>query len=178
MRLLSVVPVVIALAAAGCGSSNNSKTAGTAASAKAAATAASTSAAPASPAKAATARFALHAGLAFGAFHRYVYAPAKAGQLKNLTSHKAVVAKGAAAAFLIGHELKLATAAAKASPALSTLYTQLAVLSQGFSAALARLKAGHFNPVEIETAEAAIEGIKRAAAAAGSPVSERVPSIP
>jgi hypothetical protein len=178
MRLLSVVLVVIALAAAGCGSSNNSKTAATAAGSKAAATAASTNTAPASPAQAATARFALHAGLAFGAFHRYIYAPAKAGQLKNLASHKAVVAKGAAAAFFVGHELKLATAAAKVSPALSKLYPQLVVLSQGFSAALARLKTGHFNPVEIETAEAAIEGIEHAAAAAGSPVTEHVPAIP
>jgi hypothetical protein len=170
MRLLSVVLVLVALAAAGCGSSAQTSTT------TSTATGASTVAA--SPAQTATAKFVLHAAVAFGAFHRYIYTPLKAGELKSLAGHRPVVARAAAAAFLVGHELKLATAAAKASPALNALDTQLAVLSDGFAAALVRLKAGHFNPVEIQTAASAIEGIERGAAAAGAPIAEHVPAVP
>jgi hypothetical protein len=169
MRALSVMLVLGALAAAGCGSSSSSNSATT----KAAATTAA-----ANPAKLATASFVLHAGVAFGAFHRYIYAPLRAGELKNLRAHKLVVAKATAAAFLVVHELKLATAVARASPALKALDTPLAVLSGGFTAALVRLKAGHFNPLEIETANSAIDSIKGGAAAAGAAITESVPAVP
>ena len=70
MRLLSVVLAVAVLAAAGCGSSSSSSTNGSSTTATAGAVSS-------------TARFILHAGLAFGAFHRYIYKPLKSGALKN-----------------------------------------------------------------------------------------------
>ncbi len=170
MRLLPVLLVLIALAVAGCGSGSSSETT------------ASTTAAPTastnSPAHLAAAKFVLHAGLAFGAFHRYIYKPLKAGAFKGLLRHKLTVLKATAAAVFIVHELKLATADAKASPQLSKLTTQLTLLSAGFGAALRKLKAGNFNPLEIETASGAITGIERAAASSGTAIAESSPAVP
>jgi hypothetical protein len=167
MRMLSVVLVLLTLAVAGCGSSSSTT--------KSAAVTASTAAA--SPTQLATAGFVRHAGLAFGAFHRYIYQPLKAGELKNVRAHTPAVTKAKTAAFLIVRELKLAAVAAKGNPALKALDTQLAVLSGGFTAALVQLKAGHFDPLEIETASSAIEAIKSGAAAAGATITESVPAV-
>jgi len=171
MRPLSVVLVIAALAVAGCGSSSSSSS-----SSSNAAAAASTAAAK--PTQLATAKFALHAGLAFGAFHRYIYKPLKAGEFKSLLKHKLAVVKATAAAYFVVRELKLAQLDAKASPLLSKLTTQLAVLTGGFATALVRLKSGHFNPVEVETADSAIEGIKSAAQGAGATITEGSAAIP
>lgn len=168
MRSLSVVLVALVIALAGCGSSSSSSSS-SATTAKASTTA--------SPAQLAQAKFAAAAGLAFGAFNRYIYAPLKEGKVKQPID-RALLAKGTAAAQFVARELIKATAAAKASPALSGVAPQLAILNAGFTAALARLKAGHFNPIEINTAASAIESIKSAAAAAGVKVSEAVPPLP
>ena len=169
MRLLPVLLVLIALAVAGCGSSSSSETT---------ASSAATASTNASPTHLATAKFALHAGLAFGAFHRYIYKPLKAGAFTSLLRHKLAVLKATAAAVFVLHELKLATADAKASPLLNKLTTQLTLHSSGFTAALHKLKAGSFNPLEIETASGAIAGIEHAAGAAGATITESSPSVP
>jgi len=104
--------------------------------------------------------------------------PLKSGAFKSLLRHKLAVIKASAAAVFVVHELKLASAAAQASPLLRTLVPQLAVLSSGFTAALGRLKAGTFKPHEIESALPGIESIKGAAAAAGVVVSEKAPALP
>lgn len=172
MRLLSVVLVLGVLALAGCGSSSNStSSSGTSASAAAAKTSTS-------PTQLATAKFVLHAGLALGAFHRYIYEPLKAGEFTNLLHHKLALLKLTTAAVFAIHELKLATAAAQASPLLSKLVPQLLILSSGVTNALGRLKAGSFKPAEVESAVPGIESIKGAAAAAGVPVKETVPNLP
>ena len=168
MRSLSVVLVALMVALAGCGSSSTSSSSSAATTAKA-----STAA---SPAQLAQSRFAAAAGLAFGAFNRYIYAPLKEGKVKQPID-KALLARGTAAAQFVAGELRKATAAAKASSALSGVAPQLAVLSAGFTASLARLKAGHFNPIEINTAASAIESIKSAAAAAGVKINEAVPPL-
>jgi hypothetical protein len=172
MRSLSVVLVALVIALAGCGSSSNSSSS----SSSSAATTAK-AATTASPAQLAQAKFAAAAGLAFGAFNRYIYRPLKEGKIKQPID-RALLAKGTAAAQFVARELRAATAAAKANPALSGVAPQLAVLSGGFAAALARLKAGHFNPIEINTAASAIESIKSAAAAAGVKITEAVPALP
>jgi hypothetical protein len=174
MRLLSVLLVLGVLALAGCGSSSNStSSSGSSTSDATASTAASTN-----PTHLATAKFVLHAGLAFGAFHRYIYEPLKAGEFKSLLRHKLAVIKASAAAVFVVHELKLAGAAAQASPLLMKLVPQLAVLTSGFQGALKRLKSNTFKPAEIETALPGIESIKGAAASAGATIIETAPALP
>lgn len=76
MRLLPVLLVLLALTVAGCGSSSSSDSA--------ASTSAAKTTTASSPTHLATAKFVLHAGLAFGAFHRYIYKPLRAGAFTSL----------------------------------------------------------------------------------------------
>ncbi len=168
MRLLSMMLVVLALVLAGCGSSSSSSS-----STSSTATAASTN-----PTHLATVKFVTHAGLAFGAFHRYIYKPLLAGDFKGLFKHKLAVIKATAAAVFIAHEVKLAAADARASAVLAPLVAPLTTLSTGFAAALAKLKSGKFNLGEIQSANIAIGSIEGSAKSAGLSIAEQVPSLP
>jgi hypothetical protein len=103
---------------------------------------------------------------------------ASATAASNLASASTASPAHLATAKFVVHELKLASAAAQASPTLSGLLPQLSILGSGFTAALARLKAGTFKPSEIERALPGIESIKGAAAAAGASITEAAPALP
>ena len=60
-------------------------------------------------------KFLLHAGLAFGAFHRYVYKPFKAGAFSHPLQHKLALLKAGAAALFVVHEVRKAREDAQAS---------------------------------------------------------------
>jgi hypothetical protein len=125
-----------------------------------------------------TARFALHAGLAFGAFHRYVYKPLKSGALKNPLSHKLAVLKAVAAAAFTVHEVKAASEAAKSNPKLAKLAAPLTALGAGIGAVVASAKSGKPNLSQLESSNSAIDSIKSEAASAGASVAEKTPSLP
>src|SRR5205807_538341 len=76
--LLAVISC-LALVAAGCGSKSSSSTSGGTVST--------------STTHLAKTKFVFHAGLAFGAFHHFVYKPFRAGDFKHPLSHKLTVAK-------------------------------------------------------------------------------------
>jgi hypothetical protein len=64
-------------------------------------------------------KFLLHAGLAIGAFHRYIYKPLRAGGFKSgAPARKRAIAKAAAAALFTYHELKVARDDAQSSDLL------------------------------------------------------------
>ena len=73
---VAVLLVMVALATAGCGSSSSSTSSSAAGASSSAST--STSSTP-NVGRLPTAKFVLHAGLAFGAFHHWIYKPFKAG---------------------------------------------------------------------------------------------------
>jgi hypothetical protein len=125
-----------------------------------------------------TARFALHAGLAFGAFHRYIYTPLKSGALKNPLSHKAATLKAIIAGAFTVHEVKAASQAAKSNPKLAKLAAPLTALSGAITAAVASAKSGKVNTSQLESSNSAIDSIKREAASAGTSVTEKAPSLP
>ncbi len=175
MRLLSLVLVSSLLALAGCGSSSSSSSSSTTSGSASTAASATTSA---NPTQLATAKFVAHAGLAFGAFHRYIYKPLLAGEFKGLLKHKLAVLKATAAAVFIAHEIKLAAADARASALLKPLVAPLTTLSSGFAAALAKLKSGNFNLGEIQSANLAIGSIEGSAKSAGLSIAEKVPALP
>lgn len=52
-------------------------------------------------------KFLLHAGLAFGAFHRYIYKPFKNGGFTPVSSHKLAIVKAGAAGLFAYHEIKI-----------------------------------------------------------------------
>lgn len=167
MRLLSVVLVVATLAAVGCGSSSSSSTNGTPAGATTASSGALSS----------TARFALHAGIAFGAFHHFIYKPFKSGELKNPLSHKFAVLKAVAAGALTLHEVKAATEAAKSNPKLAKLAAPMTALGAGITAVIASAKSGKPNLNKLESSNSAINSIKSEASSAGAAVTEKTPSV-
>ena len=70
-------------------------------------------------------KFVLHAGLAFGAFHRYIYKPYKAGDFTPVSSHKLTIVKAGAAGLFAYHEIKIALVDAQSSPTLSKLVSPL-----------------------------------------------------
>lgn len=71
-------------------------------------------------------KFVFHMGLAFGAFHRYIYKPLKYGELRAGAPHRiATLAKAALAAAFIVHELRIARQDALASNQLRPLLVKL-----------------------------------------------------
>jgi hypothetical protein len=164
MRPLSVILVVATIALVGCGSSSSSSSTST----KSASGGAVTN----------TARFALHAGLAFGAFHHFIYKPLKSGELKNPLSHKLTTVKAAAAGLFMVHEIRLASEAAKGSPTLSKLVAPLSALGASAGALAASAKSGHVNSSALDSTNSSVESLKSEASSAGSHITESVPSVP
>jgi hypothetical protein len=164
MRPLSLLLVVAIVALAGCGSSSSSSS--------------SSSATKSASAVTSSARFALHAGLAFGAFHRYIYKPLKSGELKSPLSHKLTLVKAVAAGAFTVHEIKLASEAAKGSPTLSKFVAPLSALSAGIGTAVASAKSGHVDTNALESSKSSIESIKSDASKSGASVTESSPSVP
>jgi hypothetical protein len=177
MRRLTIVAILaLTLAAAvvaGCGSSSSKS--GSSSSGNGS----STSSAPAPKVHFAKTKFLLHAGLAFGAFHRYIYKPYKAGKFSPPLQHKLQIVKAGAAALFAYHETKQALAAARGSKLLSKLLSPLLALQDKLSALGARLKSGHLDTAGIAQTNAAVGSVAAQAKADGAPVSDRnVPSIP
>jgi hypothetical protein len=162
------VLAVMALAAASCGSSGSSSS-----SPSAAAGTSSTA-----TTKFAKTKFVLHAGLAFGAFHRWIYKPAKAGTLRHPFEHPLTAAKAALAGAFVYHELKLALADAQADPTLSKLVAPVTALQNKFHALAGSVKSGGASPADVSGLDSAISSIKDQAADAGQTVTEQTPASP
>ena len=115
-------------------------------------------------------KFVLHAGLAFGAFHRYLYKPFKAGTFTSGgTAHKILVfAKAGTAALFIKREIRLSIEDVKASPLLcKAIAAPLGSLSNTISGAVTKLKSGDTSALtDANTAIASIEAQARQGGAA------------
>jgi hypothetical protein len=123
------------------------------------------------------AKFVLHAGLAFGAFHRYIYKPFRAGDFSHPFTHKLTLLKAAAAALFVVHETKLAYADANADPTLSKLTAPLNALATKLSGLVDNIKGGHVSATDMSSLQGGVSSIGSLAASAGSPVKEIVPSL-
>jgi len=86
-------------------------------------------------------KFLFHAGLAFGAFHRYIYKPFKAGTFTGPNKVTAI-AKAALAGLFVYHEVGEALKQAQCSHTLAVLVSPLTALSSAIKAAADKLKAG------------------------------------
>ncbi len=168
-RILVVGLLALLLAfAAGCGSSSKSSSS----SANGQPPAAQTSSAPKT--HFAKTKFALHAGLAFGAFHRYIYKPFKEGKFSGgLLHHKAAVLKAALAAAFAYHEVKLALNDARSSRILSTLLSPLLALQTKLSSLRAGFKHGTANPATIQSANGDTSTISAESGRRGQPIQDQ-----
>lgn len=160
--LLCLVP--LALFAAGCGSSSSSPTA-------------SGGASTANVGHLPTAKFVLHAGLAFGAFHHFIYEPWKNGDFSGgLFKHKLTTIKAGLAGLFAYHELKLAYQDAKASPTLRHLTAPLNALADRLKSIGSSAKSGNLDTSSLDSANGSISSLLSQAKKAGAPVSEQTPS--
>ena len=94
-------------------------------------------------------KFVLHAGLALGAFHRYIYKPYRAGLFKKGASGrtKALVKAGASALFIY-HELKIAAKDARCDgPTLRKLAAPVSSALSGFSSLKDAITAGNLGGI-------------------------------
>jgi hypothetical protein len=159
-RTIILIGCVAALAAAGCGSKSSS-----------------TSTPTTTPTvHFAKTKFVFHAGLAFGAFHHFVYDPIKAGDLSHPLSHKFTILKMGFAGLFVYHELKLAAQDVKASKLLSTLFAPITALAAKIKALGAAIGAGHAPASDASAINSNISSIKSAAASHGQAISEQLPS--
>jgi hypothetical protein len=167
---------VLTLGVAGCGSSTSSSSASAPAAGATSSAASGTSAT--STTKFAKTKFVLHAGLAFGAFHRWIYKPAKAGTLTHPFQHPLTAAKAALAAAFTYHELKLALADAQADPTLSKLVAPITALQDKFRGVSDSVKSGDVSSGDVGGLDSAISSLKSQAASAGQTITEQAPSSP
>jgi len=115
-------------------------------------------------------KFVFHAGLAFGAFHRYIYKPFRAGSFSRPLSHKKALLKAAVAALFVVHEVKKAREAAQSSPLLTKLFSPLAALENKVTGLRSSFRGGRADPAQIDSANSAITSIGQKSASSGAPV--------
>jgi hypothetical protein len=168
--LIGALLIALALGVVACGSSSSSSTGTSSAGAAGSSTTTTISHTKT--------KFALHAGLAFGAFHRWIYKPLKAGDFSHPLSHKLTTIKAALAAAFVYHELKLALADAQADPTLSHLVAPITALQDKIRGTGSSLKSGSADTSQIEDLNSSIGSITGQAKSAGQTITEQTPSSP
>lgn len=106
-------------------------------------------------------KFVLHSGLAFGAFHRYLYKPYQAGTFKKGASGRITAfIKGGLAALFIKREVRLASADVKANPTLcKAIAAPLGKIGDSVQSALDKLKSGDASGVtSVNSLVSSVEG--------------------
>jgi hypothetical protein len=117
-------------------------------------------------------KFVAHTGLAFGAFHRYLYKPFQAGTFKKGASGRiAAFIKGGLAALFVKREIRLASEDVKANPTLcKAIAAPLGKIGDTVQAALDKLKGGDASG--ITAANSAIASVEGTSAKDGVPITE------
>lgn len=123
-------------------------------------------------------KFVLHLGLAFGAFHHWIYKPAKTGELTHPFLHKLATIKAALAALFVYHELKLALKDAQADPTLSKLVAPITALQNRFHGLSGQARSGAASAASVGGLDSLVSSVKQQSAALGHPIAEQVPATP
>jgi hypothetical protein len=124
-------------------------------------------------------KFVLHAGLAFGAIHRYIYKPLRAGALHSGAPGRVkVLLKGAAAAIFAVHELRLAHNDALSSDLLRPLTNKVDGLSSKLTGLVGGLKNGSVNPAAILSATGATDALGSASRGLGVGIKDISTALP
>jgi len=117
-------------------------------------------------------KFVLHTGLAFGAFHRYLYKPFQAGTFRS-GAHGRITAfvKAGVAALFIKREVRLASEDAKANPTLCKLIAApLQAISDQVSGVASSLATG--DTTGITGIEQAVQTVEGKASSVGTSIQE------
>jgi hypothetical protein len=109
-------------------------------------------------------KFVLHTGLAFGAFHRYLYKPYQAATFKKGASGRITAfIKGGLAALFIKREVRLASQDVKANPTLcKAIAAPLGKIGDAVQAAFDKLKTGDASGVtNVNSLVSSVEGASK-----------------
>lgn len=117
-------------------------------------------------------KFVLHAGLAFGAFHRYIYKPFRNGGFTPPLRHKAAIVKAGLAVLFVYHEVKIALVDARSSAVLSKLVSPLTALQNKLNGLHTSLSAGHLDSNSINTVNSTVSSIGSQSATSGATIRE------
>lgn len=121
-------------------------------------------------------RFALHAGLALGAFYRYIYKPLRSGGFKaGADKRKRTFVKAAVAGAFALHELKVAKRFAAANP---TLCKGVQAVSDSFSELTGKLRNGTATEADLAAGKNAFDALQQNAARNGYDFKEREIAVP
>jgi hypothetical protein len=121
-------------------------------------------------------KFLLHSGLAFGAFHRYIYEPFRAGEFKHPFLHKLTLIKAAVAALFVEHELRLAATDAKSSKILRTLFAPLTAVADKISSLKDSIKGGSVSSPDMSGLQSQLSSISKTASSKGQSIQNLIPS--
>ena len=123
-------------------------------------------------------KFLVHMGLAFGAFHRYIYKPFRAGAFKSGAPGRIkALAKAGAAGLFASHELKVANEDALSDDHLRPLATKVDALVAKLGSLGGALKGGSLNPASIAGAAGAVTALGSASSGLGARIKEVAPSL-
>ena len=123
-------------------------------------------------------KFVLHMGLAFGAFHRYVYKPYKAGAFRSGAQGRVkAFLKAASGAVFAVHELKTARDDALSDSHLRPLAERVERLLHSLTSLGGSLKGGILHPAAIESAAAAVTSLGAASGGLGATIKEVAPTL-
>lgn len=123
-------------------------------------------------------KFVLHAGLGFGAFHHFIYAPFRSGEFSAGTPGRVrhLAEAGLATAFTV-HELRLAKQDAEANP---TLCKVVAAPLDSAAASLQRLRgsvgSGRVSGNDLDQVNSTLGQAQQGSAQAGTPVADQTPT--
>lgn len=170
--VLVISLTLVAFLAAGCKSSSTAAAAGGVSATSVASVSTGSASCPSEASGFAKTKFLAHSALGFGAFHRYIYKPFRAGTLRK-GAHGRVLAfiKAGAAALFVKREIRLAFAAAQNSPALcKVIVSPMRKVSETVQAAVSKLKRGDTSSVG--SIESAISQVESQASSQGSNIVE------
>ncbi|WP_326637942.1 hypothetical protein OG884_28565 [Streptosporangium sp. NBC_01755] len=121
-------------------------------------------------------RFALHAGLALGAFYRYIYKPLRSGGFKTgAEKRKRTFVKAAVAGLFAVHELKVAKRFALANP---TLCKGVTTVTASFDRLTSKLKNGTATEADLNASKNAFTDLQQKATQNGFGFKEKNVTVP
>ncbi|GAA4186112.1 hypothetical protein GCM10022252_17570 [Streptosporangium oxazolinicum] len=121
-------------------------------------------------------RFALHAGLALGAFYRYIYKPLQSGGFKaGAEKRKRTFAKAAVAGLFTLHELRVARRFALANP---TLCKGVKTVTDSFDNLTNKLKSGTATEADLQASKNSFDSLRQNATKNGYNFNEKTPVVP
>ncbi len=124
--------------------------------------------------KLAKTRFLVNAGIAYGAFNRYILKPYRAGAFaKGTPGRVAALTKAGASGLVVADQLRRAKNNAAADPQLCKLTAPLERAAVALTGLATGLKSGSFNPGDLLGADSLLKQIGKDSAAAGATIKEK-----